>query len=82
MNNEVKHEIPIGTKRCICSGCGEFIFFVRTGINKIIPVNKDGINHFDTCSAEEEFRNRPKVSKKPQESEKDAGEKQNEFDIF
>lgn len=57
----MRYEIPKGTPTSTCKGCGEFIKWVKTPNGKNVPVNADGICHFDTCTKRGQVRQKLQV---------------------
>ena len=50
------YDIPHGTKSRRCKSCGATIYFVPTGSGRIMPVESDGLPHWERCNAPEQFR--------------------------
>jgi hypothetical protein len=50
------YDIPAGTKSRRCKSCGATIYFVPTGSGRIMPVESDGLPHWERCNAPEQFR--------------------------
>ena len=49
-------DIPADAEPKPCKGCGEEIYWIVTRRGKNMPVNPDGISHFETCSEADNFR--------------------------
>jgi hypothetical protein len=56
-----RYEIPKGTSAGKCKDCQEYIYWIKTWRGKNIPVNADGICHFDTCTRRGQIRQKPKI---------------------
>lgn len=63
MKNQIRFEIPRGTKPAKCRSCGEFIYWITTVSYKKMPVNKDGISHFATCPFADKHRKQRRKKK-------------------
>lgn len=60
-DGEWVYEIPANKKASNCRSCQEEIWWVKSKNLKNVPVNKDGICHFDTCTV----RNNPPQTNQP-----------------
>ena len=56
MGKEIRFEIPEGTVRKICQGCGGDMYWVKTKNEKWMPVNPDGTPHWSTCPKGKHYR--------------------------
>ena len=54
----VRYIIPKGTFVSKCRGCGEKVFWI-TNNNVQLPVEKNGIAHWNKCKRLEELRSNP-----------------------
>lgn len=50
-DGEWVYEVPKHKKASKCRSCQEEIWWVKTKNGKNVPVNNDGVCHFDTCKA-------------------------------
>lgn len=41
-----------------CASCKRQIWFCRTKLGRLMPVDDDGVSHFATCNDPERFRRR------------------------
>lgn len=57
----VRYEIPKGTSASKCRDCQEYIYWIKSRNGKNLPVNADGICHFDTCTKRGQSRQRPQI---------------------
>lgn len=48
-DGEWVYEVPTHKKASKCRSCQGEIWWVKTKNGKNVPVNKDGVCHFDTC---------------------------------
>lgn len=55
MNEPKRYDIPSGTVFRPCRGCKTPIAFVKTEKGKQMPVTKDGVSHYATCSNPKRF---------------------------
>jgi hypothetical protein len=53
-DGEWVYEVPTHKKASKCRSCQGEIWWVKTKKGKNVPVNKDGVCHFDTCSEKRE----------------------------
>jgi hypothetical protein len=49
-DGEWVYEVPTHKKASKCRSCQGEIWWVKTKKGKNVPVNKDGVCHFDTCT--------------------------------
>ena len=49
-SGEWVYEVPTNKKSSKCRSCQGEIWWVKTKKGKNVPVNKDGVCHFDTCT--------------------------------
>ena len=52
---KIVYEIPAGTHRASCSGCGADIYWVKTKKGKNMPVDPSGEPHWATCPDAKRF---------------------------
>jgi len=57
---QTKIMIPEGTPQSRCRECDKYFYWVRMPSGKLMPVDIDGISHFATCPAADEFRKKDK----------------------
>lgn len=56
-----RYVIPKGTGSSKCRDCHELIYWIKTDAGKNMPVNADGVCHFETCQKRGQRPQRPQV---------------------
>lgn len=56
-----RYVIPKGTGSSKCRDCQELIYWIKTDAGKNMPVNADGVCHFETCKKRGQRPQRPQV---------------------
>ena len=56
MGKKIVFDIPTGTPKAQCRGCGALIYWIKTKKGKNMPVDADGQPHWATCEKADTFR--------------------------